>query len=76
VCPQEFVVNSISGPDRSGQGTELSVFHQGDNQFESSGTSTDLSYYLLNGEQRVVSEFDTAWVADHCKVPITNLENI
>ncbi len=64
VCPDELVISAIAGPDRSGV-TE-------DTFLPEATTATDQSFYILEGENRAVQEFDTAWVASNCKVPITN----
>lgn len=31
-------------------------------------------YYILNGKRREVQEFDAAWVAAHCKVPVQEVQ--
>lgn len=64
VCPDELVISAIAGPDRSGA-TE-------DTFLPEATTSADQSFYVLNGENKAVQEFDTAWVASNCKVPVTN----
>jgi hypothetical protein len=64
ICPDELVIKSIAGPDRSGatEDTFLPDMTEG----------VDQSFYLINGEKKAVQEFDTAWVAENCKVPVTN----
>lgn len=57
VCPDEMVVNEMSGPDRSGE------------TVDNTDTPVRSSYYMLKGERREVDEFNTAWVAANCYVP-------
>lgn len=53
VCPDELIINTMPTFVEDGSPT----------QPPSEG------YYILNGKRRELAEFDTAWVAAHCKVP-------
>lgn len=63
ICPEEMVIEAKAGPDRSGQESL-----QDSEDIVASGTSM----YILNGKKMPVSDFDTAWIAENCQVPITN----
>ncbi len=62
VCPEEMVVNEMPGPDRSGENADA----------DTNDIPTRSSYYVLKGERREVDEFNTAWVAENCYVPVTS----
>lgn len=66
LCPDELVIEEVAGPDRSGATPDI------DTQKDSTLIVEDISYYLIDGTQKAVEEFNTAWVAQNCKVPITN----
>ncbi len=71
ICPDELVIEEIAGPDRSGT-TDTEDTENIDTQKNSEVSSEDASYYLVDGKQMAVEEFNTAWVAQNCKVPVTN----
>ncbi len=71
-CPDELVIEEIAGPDRSGATVDTEDNENIDTQKNSEVSSEDASYYLVDGKQMAVEEFNTAWVAQNCKVPITN----
>lgn len=60
ICPDEMIVNEMPGIDRSGETT---------NDVE----ATRSSYYILNGERREIDEFDTAYIAENCTVPVQSV---
>ncbi len=59
VCPEEMIVNEMPGIDRSGQTVD-------------DKTPSRSSYYILGGERKEVDEFDTAYIAENCTVPVTS----
>lgn len=59
VCPDEMVVNEMPGIDRSGGQDTVDA-------------PMRTSYYLLGGKRYEVDEFDTSWVGNNCRVPITS----
>lgn len=64
VCPDELIIMTVAGPDRSGATEDGFVFEETE--------GGDQSFYILDGKKKAIQEFDTAWVAIHCKIPITN----
>lgn len=59
VCPEEMIVNEMPGIDRSGE-TESDI------------EPVRSSYYILGGERREIDEFDTAYIAENCTVPVSS----
>ncbi len=60
VCPEEMIVNEMPGIDRSGE-TESDI------------DPMRTSYYILGGERREIDEFDTAYIAENCTVPVSSV---
>lgn len=60
ICPEEMIVNEMPGIDRSGETkNEIDPMRS--------------SYYILDGERREIDEFDTAYIAENCTVPVTSV---